>query len=356
MGTPAARIMDPTAHGGMVTLGYPTVMIGNMPASRIGDMHVCPMVTGVVPHVGGPFILGAFNVLVGMMPQSRVGDMLVCVGPPDTLIMGCPTVMVGMGFSAGILGVVQGLLMAGAAVLQSLVKPAYPVAKANADGTFTTQISSCVSVAGTAEQQANTLTQIAAIRQGPGGNELVDSIDAAGKPVTLNVIGNPADARALHPGQQHYQNCAVQSAQQIIHKATGNDYTESEMENIANNPVSSGYTQNGGTPAGGEEAILENGGVPAHMEPGNTANVDKALENNQGVITGHNAADLWNDPNANGGHDVFVTGAVQDSNGNTLGYVINDTGTGEVGRTVPADQFANSMDGGPIAVTDNPIW
>ena len=24
------------------------------PAARLGDLHVCPMVTGVVPHVGGP--------------------------------------------------------------------------------------------------------------------------------------------------------------------------------------------------------------------------------------------------------------------------------------------------------------
>ena len=33
-------------------------MIGDMPASRIGDLHVCPMTTGPVPHVGGPFVSG----------------------------------------------------------------------------------------------------------------------------------------------------------------------------------------------------------------------------------------------------------------------------------------------------------
>jgi len=27
-----------------------------MPSARISDMHVCPMVTGVVPHVGGPIM------------------------------------------------------------------------------------------------------------------------------------------------------------------------------------------------------------------------------------------------------------------------------------------------------------
>lgn len=65
------------------------------PAARITDMHVCPMVTGVVPHVGGPIALGCFTVLTGMLPQARVGDMAVCVGPPDTIALGSFTVIVG---------------------------------------------------------------------------------------------------------------------------------------------------------------------------------------------------------------------------------------------------------------------
>ncbi len=65
-----------------------------MPAARITDMHVCPMVTGVVPHVGGPIVLGSFNVLTGMLPQARVTDMLVCVGPPDIIALGSFTVLV----------------------------------------------------------------------------------------------------------------------------------------------------------------------------------------------------------------------------------------------------------------------
>lgn len=66
-----------------------------MPAARIGDMHVCPMITGVVPHVGGPISLGCFTVLVANMPAARVGDMAVCVGPPDTIALGSFTVMIG---------------------------------------------------------------------------------------------------------------------------------------------------------------------------------------------------------------------------------------------------------------------
>ena len=64
-----------------------------MPAARMSDMHVCPMVTGVVPHVGGPISIGAPTVMILNLPAARLGDMCVCVGPPDTIAMGSPTVM-----------------------------------------------------------------------------------------------------------------------------------------------------------------------------------------------------------------------------------------------------------------------
>jgi len=59
-------------------------------------MHVCPMVTGIVPHVGGPVIPpGCPTVLIGGMPAARVGDMLTCTGPPDVIAMGSSTVTIG---------------------------------------------------------------------------------------------------------------------------------------------------------------------------------------------------------------------------------------------------------------------
>ena len=66
------------------------------PAARVTDMHTCPMVTGVVPHVGGPIIPPCEpTVLIGFLPAARVTDMLVCVGPPDVIAMGSMTVMIG---------------------------------------------------------------------------------------------------------------------------------------------------------------------------------------------------------------------------------------------------------------------
>jgi uncharacterized Zn-binding protein involved in type VI secretion len=66
------------------------------PAARLTDMHVCPMVTGVVPHVGGPITApGAPAVLIGGLPAARVGDLVTCVGPPDTIALGSFTVLIG---------------------------------------------------------------------------------------------------------------------------------------------------------------------------------------------------------------------------------------------------------------------
>ncbi|MFK7748309.1 MAG: PAAR domain-containing protein [Kordia sp.] len=65
-------------------------------AARITDMHVCPMVTGTVPHVGGPILPpGEPTVLIGGLPAAKVGDMCVCTGPPDSITAGSGTVMIG---------------------------------------------------------------------------------------------------------------------------------------------------------------------------------------------------------------------------------------------------------------------
>jgi uncharacterized Zn-binding protein involved in type VI secretion len=53
------------------------------------------MVTGIVPHVGGPVCKGMPTVLIGFMPAARMGDMCVCVGPPDVIAKGSATVMIG---------------------------------------------------------------------------------------------------------------------------------------------------------------------------------------------------------------------------------------------------------------------
>jgi uncharacterized Zn-binding protein involved in type VI secretion len=69
------------------------------PAARVGDLHVCPMVTpGVppIPHVGGPILPpGCPTVLIGSLPAATATKMATCVGPPDVIVKGSVTVLIG---------------------------------------------------------------------------------------------------------------------------------------------------------------------------------------------------------------------------------------------------------------------
>jgi uncharacterized Zn-binding protein involved in type VI secretion len=48
-----------------------------------------------IPHVGGPILPpGAVTVLIGSMPAARLGDMAMCVGPPDSIVKGSSTVLI----------------------------------------------------------------------------------------------------------------------------------------------------------------------------------------------------------------------------------------------------------------------
>jgi uncharacterized Zn-binding protein involved in type VI secretion len=73
-------------------------------AARVTDIHTCPMVTVLVPHVGGPVLpAGCPTVLIGALPAARVTDLATCVGPPDVIVMGSSNVMIG-GLPAARLG------------------------------------------------------------------------------------------------------------------------------------------------------------------------------------------------------------------------------------------------------------
>lgn len=66
------------------------------PAARVSDMHTCPMVTGVVPHVGGPILPpGVPQVMIGYLPAATVSNQCTCVGPPDVIVKGSSSVMIG---------------------------------------------------------------------------------------------------------------------------------------------------------------------------------------------------------------------------------------------------------------------
>lgn len=95
---PAARVGDMTGHGTPLGPGPGSVnvLIGGMPAFRAGsDFHTCPLFNGPAPHVGGVISMGSTTVLINNLPAVRQGDMITEAGPPNSIVMGCPTVMIG---------------------------------------------------------------------------------------------------------------------------------------------------------------------------------------------------------------------------------------------------------------------
>jgi len=202
------------------------------PASRVGDMHTCPMIDpGPKPHVGGPVLPpGCPTVLIGMQPAARVTDMCTCVGPPDAIAKGSPTVTIGGLFAArlgdmtvhgGIL--VQGLPtvvigeagMGGASaggggaggggppggVLVGMIgdMPVYKMP----DGTL--KVGRSIVVKGDSVFQSKVLGDLAQINSTPTGAGLLKSIDNAAQPVTISKTsgGNgasPIDGTRAVPG------------------------------------------------------------------------------------------------------------------------------------------------------------
>jgi uncharacterized Zn-binding protein involved in type VI secretion len=92
----AMRAAGPGALPPVPSFDLPTMpaISTGRPQARITDMVACPMVTGLVPHVGGPIATGSPNVIVGNMPAARVTDMVTCVGPPSQIVLGSMTVLI----------------------------------------------------------------------------------------------------------------------------------------------------------------------------------------------------------------------------------------------------------------------
>lgn len=98
MGQPAARVGDPTSHGTPLAPGpgCPTVLIGGQPAYRCAaDAHVCPLFDGPKPHVGGVVAVGSTTVMINGLFAARQGDLVVEAGPPNAILAGAPTVLIG---------------------------------------------------------------------------------------------------------------------------------------------------------------------------------------------------------------------------------------------------------------------
>jgi uncharacterized Zn-binding protein involved in type VI secretion len=93
----AARVGDQTSHGTPLTgAGSTNVFIEGKPAWRaITDVHMCPLVDGVKPHVGGAVLKGSTKVFINKFSAARQGDSIVEAGPPNSITLGSTKVNIG---------------------------------------------------------------------------------------------------------------------------------------------------------------------------------------------------------------------------------------------------------------------
>ena len=184
-------------------------------------------------------------------------------------------------------------------------------------------------------------------------------------------------AVTVFPGKQHHNNCGVQSSAQVINQAKGQKLDESAMLGLA---IAGGYAAppkpaevdkasepGGGTTAEGRQALLAEFGVASDvMRNPSKEQLAQALKENKGVVANVNAGELWNNPKyENGGHAVLITEGDFNEHGELTHVYINDTGTGQQGRRLTADEMMKAMttrtnkagnSSYQINVTKDPIW
>jgi len=122
-GKPAARITDLTAHGGKICTGEATVLIGDRPAARVADDHICRP-----GHRDGAILPPcAATVLIGNRPAARVGDLTSCrCGRPVAIVSGDPSVLIGDVGGSGV-GLAAGTVRRGKLWLRFDINPARSV-------------------------------------------------------------------------------------------------------------------------------------------------------------------------------------------------------------------------------------
>lgn len=95
---PAATVASQTSHGTPLGPGpgSTSVLIGGKPAWRaLIDVHTCPLSDGPKPHAGGIVQVGSTKVLIDNFPAARMLDTIVEVGPPNMIVSGEVSVIIG---------------------------------------------------------------------------------------------------------------------------------------------------------------------------------------------------------------------------------------------------------------------
>jgi uncharacterized protein YvpB len=160
------------------------------------------------------------------------------------------------------------------------------------------------------------------------------------------------------------QDCGLVSCQDVLNQfgipVSETDVVTHAVENGECHFNPDDIAGSGGTTMADQARMLNDYGVPAHADSGQSLEQLAAnVEQGHGVIIEANAGVLWDDPNyvekGEANHAVTVTGVARDPlTGNVQGFYINDSGTGQSGEFVSAQTMTGAWQdtGGQCVVTD----
>jgi len=302
------------------------------PAARLTDMHTCPMVTGIIPHVGGPIVApGEPTVLIGFLPAARATDKAVCVGPPDMIAMGSPTVLIG-GLMAARIG--DPTEHGGVIVLGCFTVMIGEAGSAGGGAGGMGGIVAGLAVAGVDMTQANaSVYSKPGVASAAGGNG-----PEANRPATAAKGGDSvaaAKASTLCRGNSLYQqeepmSCVLASSRMIIKQMTGNDPGEAALQQDAGK--AGWYDPVNGSDPWKIPSLLQSYGVAgATAQKGmSLADIQAATTDGKPVMVGLK----------NPGHRIVVDGVQNNADGSQT-VLVRDPGYPGAGgcREVPANEF-----------------
>jgi uncharacterized Zn-binding protein involved in type VI secretion len=308
--------------------------MSGQPAARVTDFHVCPVVSPAGPHVGGIVLPpGGMTVLVGGLPAARIGDLCVCVGAVDSIVKGAMPVRV-------------------------LNMPASRMTDATAHGGVVVVGLPTVLI-GLSGISGNVLAgkQLCAAMKA-GRNPVPGTKDTWGNVIQPNTPGQSYNNCGVEVSRQIITQTTGQTPTQegLLNGAMGNGWATQvpgstyqsgstlpggRQSIMGQPPYNVQTTQQAPTMGNLETAVAEGKGVSTDVWAGNMPNWA-----GQGLAPG------------TGGHNILVTGVEYDDNGNPVNVIINDTGMGQCGVAIPYAAFQGALIGGGNnhVVTNNPMW
>jgi uncharacterized Zn-binding protein involved in type VI secretion len=202
----AARVTDPTTHGAPLAPGpgAVNVLIGSMPAWRATiDQHACPAASVSGADGVGSVLMGSPTVLINNQMACRQMDIVVekpglALGPANPILLGCPTVMIGVAALIGVEIVPDDFIgpLAPNQMRESDAAAALATLERIARG------DSQIKILGTPLYRGQALAALARLMSRPTGRGLVNDLDGAPHSTTIRTTagGNSENAANWNAG------------------------------------------------------------------------------------------------------------------------------------------------------------